>query len=68
MDSKDWVLSILETGVWYSFLYYMLFAIKQGTTLWKDAAVLLGLTYLGFMLCPWVHRTKMWKETFGKLM
>jgi hypothetical protein len=67
MDFKDWVLTIAETGVWYGFFYYLLFAIKQGTTLWKDAAILLGLTYLGFMLCPWVHRTNVWKETFGKI-
>ncbi|MDY6777018.1 MAG: hypothetical protein SVQ76_02830 [Candidatus Nanohaloarchaea archaeon] len=67
MDAKDWALTLAETGVWYGFFYYLLFAIKQGTTIWKDAAVLLALSYLGILLCPWVHRTEAWEDTFGDL-
>lgn len=67
MNVKEVILGISETVVWYGFFYYLLFAIKQGTTLWKNAAVLLALTYLGFVLCPWVHRTETWEKTIGEL-
>jgi hypothetical protein len=67
MDRTDWLLAVLETVIWYGFLWYLLFAIRRGTTLWQDAAVLLALAYLGTMLCPWVHRTRAWEETVGNL-
>jgi len=66
MNSKDWVLTIVEAVVWYVFILYTLYAIKNPVDLYVGALVLLILAYIGTISCPWFRRTKAFKELVKK--
>lgn len=63
MEFKQIILGLLEGVVWYFFIYYLLDTLrKSDRNLWIASAVLLGLFYLGFVLCPWVRHTPAWQN------
>ena len=63
MELKHVVLAMLEAAVWYCLIYYLLLTIKKpDRNLWIASAVLLGLFYLGFVLCLWIRHTPAWME------
>ena len=63
METKHLLLGQLEAVVWYAFIYYWLDTIrKPGRNLWIASGVLLGLFYLGFVLCPWIRHTPAWQQ------
>lgn len=55
MDSKYWSWMIGEAVLWYFFMYYLLYSIKNPTNLWLSALILLVLGYLGTLTCPWLR-------------
>jgi hypothetical protein len=66
MNVKDWLLAGIETATWYGFIYYMLYSIKNDVNLFISALVLLVLSYVAVLTCPWFRRTKAFKELFEK--
>ena len=63
MEAKHIVLGLIEAVVWYFFLWYLLATLKKpNRNPWIAAAVLLGLFYLGFVLCPWIRHTAAWQQ------
>lgn len=63
MELKHIILGLLEGVVWYFFIYYLLDTIKKpDRNLWIASGILLGLFYLGFVLCPWVRHTPAWLQ------
>ena len=65
MNIKDWLLAGVEVVVWYGFIYYALYSIKNPVNLFVSALILLVLAYLGTILCLRVMRTKTFKELLG---
>ena len=66
MKSKDWFLAVVEAVIWYGFIYYLLYTIKNPADLWQSALILLGLAYLGTISCPWLRNTEAWKRMWKK--
>jgi len=66
MEAKDWFFAGIEVVVWYGFIYYGLYSIKNPVNLFLSALVLLALAYIGTISCPWFRRTKAFKELFRK--
>lgn len=62
MNTKDWFLVIVELVVWYGFIYYVLYAMKNPVNLYFGALILLVLAYIGIVSCPWFRKTKAFKE------
>ena len=65
MNTKDWLLAGFEAIVWYGFIYYLIYAIKNPVNLYTSALILLVLAYIGTISCPWFRRTKAFKELIG---
>ncbi len=57
---------VIEAVIWYGFIYYLLYAIKNPIELWLSSAILLALMTLGTMACPWVHNSDAWLRMMGK--
>lgn len=57
---------LAEAVVWYVFLYYFLFVIKNDTNLWTSSVILVVLAYLGMYLCPWFRETDAYKRMMKK--
>ena len=66
MNAKDWLLAGVETVVWYGFIYYTLYSIKNPVNLFASSLILLTLAYIGTISCPWFRHTKAFEELFGK--
>jgi multisubunit Na+/H+ antiporter MnhF subunit len=66
MKTKDRFLAVVEAVIWYCFIYYLIYAIKNPVELWQSALVLLILAYLGTILCPWMQNSDAWKRMLGK--
>ena len=66
MKKSDLLRGVLEAGVWYVFIYYFLYVLKNPTDLWLAALVLLVLAYAGVFVCPWVRYTDSWRRMVGK--
>lgn len=63
MKTKNWYLAIRKAVIWYSFIYYLLYAIKNSVELWQAALILLALAYLGTITCPLIEAWKrMWRK------
>ncbi|MFH1392977.1 MAG: hypothetical protein ABIG73_01150 [Patescibacteria group bacterium] len=65
MKKSDMVRGVAEAGVWYVFIYYFLYALKNSVELWQAALVLLVLAYVGVWVCPWVRYTDSWRKMMG---
>ena len=66
MSLKNWGLAILEAVIWYVFVYYFLFVLKNETNLYLSTLILLALMYVGTLVCPWFRNTSAWKELWKK--
>ncbi len=66
MKKSDILRGILEAGVWYVFIYYLLYVLKNPVELWQAALVLLVLAYVGVFVCPWVRYTDSWRRMMGR--
>lgn len=66
MNVKDWLLTGVTTIIWYGFIYYVLYSIKNPVNLFVSALVLLALIFVGTISCPWFRRTKAFKELIKK--
>ena len=66
MKKKDRMLMGIEAVVWYGFVYYALYSIKNPVNLFASALILLTLAYIGTVSCPWFRRTKAFKELLRK--
>ncbi|HHG89792.1 MAG TPA: hypothetical protein ENJ90_04835 [Devosia sp.] len=66
MKTSVWLWGIVETVIWYGFIYYLLYVLKNPVDLWFSSAVLLALVYAGTAACPWVHNSDAWRRMIGK--
>lgn len=66
MKTGDFLRSILEAGIWYVFIYYLLYVLKNPVELWQASLILLALMYAGVFVCPWVRYTASWRKMMGK--
>jgi len=66
MKTSLWFWGVVETVIWYGFIYFLLYVLKNPVDLWFSSAVLLALAYLGTMACPWVHNSDAWRRMLGQ--
>jgi formate hydrogenlyase subunit 3/multisubunit Na+/H+ antiporter MnhD subunit len=67
MSAYNTVLAIVESVIWYFFIWYLLDTTrKKDRNLWVAAFILLALGYLGFVACPWVRETRAWEQLTGR--
>lgn len=66
MKKSDLFRGILEAGIWYVFIYYLLYVLKNPVELWSAALILLVLMYVGVFVCPWVRYTSGWRRMTGR--
>lgn len=66
MKLMDWFWAVVEFGIWYAFVYYLLYTIKNPVILPFNALVLLVLLYLGIAACPLVRKTEAWKRLWSE--
>ena len=59
---KEVLLGLLETVLWYAFIWFGLDTLRTGRTLWWASLVLLALFYAAFIACPWVRDTEAWRH------
>ena len=66
MNAKDWFLTGIEILVWYGFIYYLLYSIKNPVNLFVSTLILLVLVYIGTISCPWFRKTDAFKRMLKK--
>lgn len=66
MKKSVWIWGIIEAVIWYGFIYYLLYSLKNPVDLWFSSLVLLILVFAGTMACPWVHNSSAWRRMVGK--
>ncbi len=66
MSTKNWFLAIIETVLWYAFIYYFLYSLKNPVNLGQSAFILLVIGYLATLFCPWFQETDAWKRMWKK--
>ncbi|MFH1145505.1 MAG: hypothetical protein V1707_00890 [bacterium] len=66
MKPKDWLLAIVEAILWYGFIYYLLYAIKNEVDIAQASLILLVIMYLATISCPWVRNSVAWRRMWGK--
>ena len=62
MNALEIAAGLLESVLWYFFLWFGLDSIRTKRNPWFAAAVLLVLGYAAFAACPWVRDADAWKE------
>lgn len=62
MAKKNLIWWIIEAIIWYVWLYYFLFSIKNPVDIAASALILLVLAYLGTLACPWFRNTEAWRK------
>ena len=66
MKPKDMFLAIVEAALWFGFIYYFLYAVKNEVNIAQTALILLALAYLASWACPLIRHSSSWRRTFGK--
>lgn len=66
MKKIDLLMGIFEAGIWYVFIWYLLYVLKNPVELWLAALILLASMYAGVFVCPWVRYTDGWRRMMGK--
>lgn len=66
MKSNDVVRAFAEAVIWYAFIVYLLYCLKNPVDIYVSGLVLLALMYLGVWVCPWVRHTTAWRRLTGK--
>lgn len=65
MRTKDFFLAITEAILWYIFLYFALYSLKNPVDLRTSALELLVVGYLAAWACPLLRHSDSWKRTFS---
>ena len=66
MKKADIFSGIIEAIIWYVFIYYIIYILKNPVEIWLSALILLVLMYAGVSVCPWVRHTDSWRRMMGK--
>lgn len=66
MRLKNLLLGIVEFALWYWFIYFALYTIKNPVDLVGSALILLVTAYLAAWACPLVRNSDGWRRTWGK--
>jgi len=66
ITTENWFLAIVEAMLWYGFIYYLLYSIKNPVNLAQSALILLIIAYVATLACPWFRNTDAWKRMLGK--
>jgi len=66
MKTVNWFWAAVEAILWYGFIYYLLYAIKNPVNLAQSALILMVIGYAGTLACPWFRNTDAWKRMMGK--
>ncbi len=68
MKTSLWLWGIVETVIWYGFIYYLLYVLQNpaAVDLWFASGVLLVLAFAGTISCPWVHNSTAWRRMLDK--
>lgn len=62
MRIRDMILLLVDGVVWYGFVYYWLFSIKNPVALPAASLLLVILAAIGIGACPLVHKTQAWQQ------
>lgn len=66
MKTTDWVRAIVEAVIWFFFIYYFLWSVRNPVNLWESALILIVLAYAAALVCPWLRHTTAWRRMTGK--
>jgi len=66
MTSKNIFWAIVEALIWYIFIYYFLYTIKNPVDIYSSSLILLAIMYVGMLANPWVRNTASWRKIIGK--
>lgn len=66
MKTNDLLRGVSEAIIWYVFIWYFLYVLKNPVELWLSALILLVLMYAGVLVCPWIRHTTGWRKMTGK--
>ncbi len=62
MKSMTMISAAIEACLWYGFLWYFLYAIKNDVNLYVSALILLALMYAAGLSCPFIRNTQAWAK------
>ncbi len=54
--TTDWILAAVEAIIWYGFICYFLYSIKNSVNIYQSALILLVMAYVAAICCPWTRR------------
>ena len=66
MRTKDFLLAVVEAVLWYGFIVFALYSVKNPVNLYQSALILLVVGYLAAWACPLVRHSSGWRRTFNK--
>lgn len=66
MKTENWLWAVVEAGLWYGVIYYSLYSLKNPVNLGLSALIIMGLSYLAVLVCPWFRQTDAWKRMRGE--
>lgn len=66
MSTKNWVMAIVEAVLWYLFIYYLLWSVKNDVSVAQSALILLALAYAASISCPWFRNSGGWLRLWKK--
>jgi hypothetical protein len=62
MTLRDWFFAVVEAILWYSFIYYALYSIKNEVDISVSAFFLIIIAYAAALSCPFIRHTATWKS------
>lgn len=62
MSLKNIVLTIIDLAVWYFFVWYWLYCIKNAVFLPVSSGMLILMAVLGVVLCPLFYKSEVWRK------
>lgn len=66
MKTKNLFLAVVEAILWFTFIYYTLYSIKNDVNIIQSALILLVILYLASWSCPLIRNSEGWRRTWGK--
>jgi len=66
MSKKNWLWWIVEAILWYVWIYFFLYTIKNNIDISVAALILLIIGYLATLSCPWFRNTGAWQRLTDK--
>lgn len=62
MKTFDIFTAIVEAALWYGFIYFGLYSIKNPVNLYESALILLAIAYLASFACPLLRNSGAWRR------